>query len=184
MQISKRLFKNIVTFVESILYLYNDGGKNEKKKRVARMNKNGQMSWCWKITFICSEQVLISNLVPIKELNNIWNWSRGLSMHCTFVLRLASQSYMYKLRQAETRARYDPNFVVDHVPCWLIFKFKFLTFIPVFLHLFLLSAEFSSCLFTQKRCLTFENKPNVRNPRIRHTFFKFFLEKISALVKQ
>lgn len=44
MQIRKRLFKNIVTFVESILYLYNDGGKNEKKKRVARMNKNGQMS--------------------------------------------------------------------------------------------------------------------------------------------
>ena len=38
----KRLFKNIVTFVESILYLYNDGGKNEKKKRVARIYKNGQ----------------------------------------------------------------------------------------------------------------------------------------------
>ena len=42
MQISKRLFKNIVTFVESILYLYNDGGKKRKKERVARMYKNGQ----------------------------------------------------------------------------------------------------------------------------------------------
>ena len=72
MQISKRLFKNIVTFVESILYLYNDGGKNEKKKRVARMYKNGQNVLMLKdYVYFWSEQVLISNLVPIKELNNI-----------------------------------------------------------------------------------------------------------------
>ena len=82
------------------------------------------------------------------------------------------------------RARYDPNFVVDHVPWGLIFKFKFSTLVPIFFLSILLSAEFPLCLFTQKRCLTFDNKPNVRNPRIRHTFFKFFLEKISALVKQ
>ena len=76
------------------------------------------------------------------------------------------------------------NLLLIMFPEGLSFNFKFLTLIPVFLYLFLLSAEFSLCLFTQKRCLTFENKPNVRNPRIRHTFFKFFLEKISVLVKQ
>ena len=58
MQINKKLFKNTVTFVESIIYRY-DEAKTTKSERGNQYDENGQMSWYWKITYIYLEEVLI-----------------------------------------------------------------------------------------------------------------------------
>lgn len=128
------------------------------------MYKNGQMSWYWKITFIHSEEVLISSLVPINELTSHLKltWSLINTLHVRSAVSFANLCV-----QAESIRQENSSF-------------QFLSIYPCYV----CGISLMFIYPRKMRRKTFQNEPNVRTPRIRHTFFKFSLEKSSAPVKQ
>lgn len=120
-------------------------------KKGSKMYKNGQMSWYWKITFIHSEEVLISSLVPINELTSHLKltWSLINTLHVRSAVSFANLCV-----QAETIRQENSSF-------------QFLSIYPCYV----CGISLMFIYPRKMRRKTFQNEPNVRT----HEFVTHFL---------